>query len=155
MAGAGLHGFVDKQGPLDPKLWRGKHKGLRDKRLLAWMLKRQGKLDGGEWDRFCCRSACDCVIRCGRCSIARRPSHLPWHLAPPRAGKAPPPLPLTASCQVWVNHRYRALYLRHAKTASSSLFCHFNGCREGGGSAETSFVPLEVGAEGECGCFCC
>lgn len=70
--------------------------------------------------------------------------------APPRtlplllpAGKAAPPLPVTSSCQVWVNHKLRVLYVRHAKTGSSSLLCHFSGCR-GEGAADTSFVPLEV-----------
>ncbi|PRW56277.1 hypothetical protein C2E21_5166 [Chlorella sorokiniana] len=58
------------------------------------------------------------------------------------AGKPAPSLPLTQECQVWVNHRYRIIYLRHAKTGSSSLFCYFNGCRDNKGQAETAFVPL-------------
>lgn len=30
---------------------------------------------------------------------------------------------------MYVNHLYKVLFLRHAKTASSSLFCHFGGCK--------------------------
>lgn len=53
--------------------------------------------------------------------------------------------------QVWVNHKYRILYLRHAKTGSSSLFCHFNGCRGGNGQADTGFSPLQAGQGLEAG----
>lgn len=45
------------------------------------------------------------------------------------AGQLPPPLPIYTGCQVYVNHLYKVLFLRHAKTASSSLFCHFGGCK--------------------------
>lgn len=31
-------------------------------------------------------------------------------------------------CQVFVNHAYKLIYIRHPKTGSSSLLCHFNGC---------------------------
>ncbi|KAI7843963.1 hypothetical protein COHA_002501 [Chlorella ohadii] len=67
------------------------------------------------------------------------------------AGKPAPPLPLTQECQVWVNHKYRIIYLRHAKTGSSSLFCHFNGCRDANanGQAATAFVPLQSVPEEE------
>ena len=101
---------------------------------------------------------------------------LHWHRPAPltAAGQAPPPLPLLGACQVWVNHSYRILYLRHAKTASSSLLCHFKGCGEaanstggsssidaggaggaGGGAggdaqAETSFKLLPVGVLHSC-----
>jgi hypothetical protein len=34
---------------------------------------------------------------------------------------------------VYINHLYKVIYLRHAKTASSSLFCHFGGCSAKGG----------------------
>lgn len=48
-----------------------------------------------------------------------------------------------------MNHLYKVIYLRHAKTASSSLFCHFGGCRDNAttGSDESSrlrFEPLQA-----------
>ena len=49
---------------------------------------------------------------------------------------------------MWVNHRYRILYLRHAKTASSSLLCHFKGC---GGAANASTGGGSSGADDEGG----
>jgi len=60
---------------------------------------------------------------------------------------------ISLAAQVWVNHKYRIIYLRHAKTGSSSLFCHFNGCRDANanGQAATAFVPLQVGREGLAG----
>lgn len=63
------------------------------------------------------------------------------------AGQPPPPLPLLMDCHVLVNHEYRTIFLRHAKTASSSLLCHFGGrCTPGGGAAPANLtlVPLEV-----------
>lgn len=56
------------------------------------------------------------------------PRVLAWHAHLP-AGQLPPPLPIYTGCQVYVNHLYKVLFLRHAKTASSSLFCHFGGCK--------------------------
>ena len=49
------------------------------------------------------------------------------------AGQLPPALPIYKGCQVYINHLYKVIYLRHAKTASSSLFCHFGGCSSKGG----------------------
>lgn len=64
-----------------------------------------------------------------------------------------PPLPIYQGCQVFVNHLYKVIYLRHAKTASSSLFCHFGGCRDnattGDEYSRLRFEPLQVG--GGCG----
>ncbi|EFN58881.1 hypothetical protein CHLNCDRAFT_140783 [Chlorella variabilis] len=110
MAGAGVHGFVRKAGPLDPLHWQA---GSFDWRVLQ----RQSWLD--ERARLLAE------------------------------GSPPPPLPLLSSCQVFVNHLYRVIYLRHAKTASSSLLCHFSGCREekaggGSGKADTSFQHLKL-----------
>jgi hypothetical protein len=57
---------------------------------------------------------------------------------------------------VYINHLYKVIYLRHAKTASSSLFCHFGGCSspggEGGGEEDASkkalsFELLQVGGQ--------
>ncbi|KAI3432407.1 hypothetical protein D9Q98_003962 [Chlorella vulgaris] len=55
-------------------------------------------------------------------------------------GKMPSPLPVYTGCQVYVNHLYKVVYLRHAKTASSSLFCHFGGCQ----SADSSDPALKA-----------
>lgn len=48
-----------------------------------------------------------------------------------------------------MNHLYKVVYVRHAKTASSSLLCHFRGCRAADGAAEPnatlSFEPLQAG----------
>ena len=85
-----------------------------------------------------------------------------WHAAGPhfilhpRATSSCCRIPTNPPPQVWVNHKYRVIYLRHAKTGSSSLFCHFSGCRDGNGQADTAFVPLTVGGEAararfECG----
>ena len=63
--------------------------------------------------------------------------------APRPAGGVPPPLPIYTGCQVYVNHLYRVIYLRHAKTASSSLFCHFGGCRDGD-DADTARLRFEL-----------
>ena len=65
------------------------------------------------------------------------------------AGAPPPPLPVFTGCQVFVNHLYRVIYVRHAKTASSSLFCHFGGCRDPGADgaanvARLKFEPLQA-----------
>ncbi|PSC73449.1 hypothetical protein C2E20_3378 [Micractinium conductrix] len=87
--GAGVHGFVHKEGPADPRNWHPDHKPFRLERLATWMGERQTAL---------------------------------------AAGQLPPPLPIYNGCQVYVNHLYKVLFLRHAKTASSSLFCHFGGC---------------------------
>lgn len=52
---------------------------------------------------------------------------------------------------MYVNHLYKVLFLRHAKTASSSLFCHFGGCRKATNNTEDdanrkalSFEPFQV-----------
>lgn len=57
-------------------------------------------------------------------------------------GKPPPPLPNFLGCQVFVNHLYKVIYLRHAKTASRSLLCHFSGCREGDNSTASDSADL-------------
>lgn len=41
-----------------------------------------------------------------------------------------------------MNHLYKVIYLRHAKTASSSLFCHFGGCRDEGAGDDASTAKL-------------
>ncbi|KAL4423901.1 hypothetical protein ABPG75_001202 [Micractinium tetrahymenae] len=89
-SGAGVHGFVKKEGPADPKNWHPDHKSFRQARLEEWLAQRERLLSEGQ---------------------------------------LPPPLPIYTGCQVYVNHLYKVLFLRHAKTASSSLFCHFGGCR--------------------------
>lgn len=33
-------------------------------------------------------------------------------------------------CQVWANHRYRIVYVRHAKAGSTTVLGHFKDCRE-------------------------
>jgi hypothetical protein len=45
---------------------------------------------------------------------------------------------------VYVNHLYRVLYLRHAKTASSSLFCHFGGCRSNSSDPAEQALRFEL-----------
>ncbi|KAL4440666.1 hypothetical protein ABPG77_000375 [Micractinium sp. CCAP 211/92] len=109
LAGAGVHGFVEKAGPLDPKQWQVGFKEWRQNRTQDWVVQRQAQLV---------------------------------------AGQPPPPLQTLSACQVLVNHLYKVVYLRHAKTASSSLLCHFRGCRAGdsGGqaSAALSFEPLQM-----------
>lgn len=77
-----------------------------------------------------------------------------WRVTSTKSSSPPPQLPLLSPCQVFVNHLYKVVYLRHAKTASSSLLCHFSGCRappgaEAAGTAQldTSFQPLEMLSE--------
>ncbi|KAL4457551.1 hypothetical protein ABPG75_012416 [Micractinium tetrahymenae] len=109
LAGAGVHGFVDKAGPLDPQQWQVGFKEWRQNRTQEWVAQRQALL---------------------------------------AAGKPPPPLQTLSACQVLVNHLYKIVYLRHAKTASSSLLCHFRGCHgtegEGPVNATLSFEPLQM-----------
>ena len=146
MAGAGVHGFVRKAGPLDPLHWQA---GSFDWRVLqrqSWLDERARLLAEGGW------AACPLVCAAGGAGRWQA-SELRRVVAPLRAGSPPPPLPLLSSCQVFVNHLYRVIYLRHAKTASSSLLCHFSGCREekaggGSGKADTSFQHLKVHAAG-------
>ena len=64
------------------------------------------------------------------------------------AGQLPPPLPIFRGCQVFANHQYKVLYVRHAKTASSSLLRHFEGSLSSGvNTAEqpaTTFEHLQA-----------
>lgn len=86
LAGAGVHGFVEKTGSLDPQAWQTVHKRWRAKRLHAWESQRGAALAAGEasWD-CACLLACPCLL-CSRrwgASLCSRP-------CPPRPC-APPP----------------------------------------------------------------
>lgn len=94
LAGAGVHGFVDKAGPLDPRLWRGAHKGVRDKRLLAWMLQRRKALDAGARRRhrggYTTACACCCCFPPAQCTPPLTSTHVPTpDLRPPRRQASP------------------------------------------------------------------
>lgn len=52
LAGAGVHGFVDKAGPLDPQQWQVGFKEWRQNRTQEWVAQRQAQLAAGE-----CRAA--------------------------------------------------------------------------------------------------
>lgn len=63
--------------------------------------------------------------------------------APPR--RYPPP-PVYPACHVFVNHRYKFIYLRHPKAASTSLLAFFGKCEGGRTSHNSSCIePLMVG----------
>lgn len=47
-AGAGVHGFVKKEGPADLKNWHPDHKLLRQARLEEWLAQRERLLSDGE-----------------------------------------------------------------------------------------------------------
>lgn len=44
---AGVHGWVQKQGPTDPVLWLPDHRAPRQERLTAWLEQRQSALAAG------------------------------------------------------------------------------------------------------------
>ena len=154
-AGAGVHGVVTKAGPLDPRHWHSSVRGWRARQRDAWVAERQRLLAAGA-GCFQHAPAAPCKLAGTRCALlccahCRCDTCRTRALPCVPAGGPPPPLPLLSSCQVFVNHLYKAVYLRHAKTASSSLLCHFNGCREpreganASAQAETSFQHLPVG----------
>ncbi len=101
----------------------------------------------------CVRSRASMAATVDSCLCTSAPTiHAPdsWRRLSPPHYTSMPSLP-TCWHQVLVNHLYKVVYLRHAKTASSSLLCHFRGCRagdDGGGqaSAVLSFEPLQVHA---------
>lgn len=44
---AGVHGYVTKEGPADPRNWHPDHKALREERLAGWLDERQAALADG------------------------------------------------------------------------------------------------------------
>lgn len=48
------------------------------------------------------------------------------------AEKLPVLPPLFPGCEVWVNHNYKIIYLRHPKSASSSVLRMLGDCQDGG-----------------------
>ena len=189
--GAGVHGFVHKEGPADPRNWHPDHKPFRLERLATWMGERQTALAAGvvalpllqragsrgSYLRSPCNTCYpELLVPVEPPAVQRRPAALPaadrgplrsGAAAPPcPAGQLPPPLPIYNGCQVYVNHLYKVLFLRHAKTASSSLFCHFGGCAAAAANASEaeaastkalSFELFQVGAgrtaDGQSGCL--
>ncbi|PRW56420.1 Sulfotransferase family [Chlorella sorokiniana] len=65
---------------------------------------------------------------------------------PQPAGELPQQQPVTfPTCQVWVNHQYRILFLRHAKTGSTSVLNWF-GCEQGGSCAPLRRLDPSISA---------
>lgn len=48
LAGAGVHGFVEKAGPLDPQQWQVGSKEWRQNRTQEWDARRRAELAAGE-----------------------------------------------------------------------------------------------------------
>lgn len=153
-ASSEVHGFVSKQGPADPRNWHPNYKAYREARLAAWLKEREQLLAEGEWKSGRPAAGSGCARRV----LHRWRRHVPPRRARPAAvldranarpaGRLPPPMPVYMGCQVYVNHLYKVIYLRHAKTASSSLFCHFGGCRDNATDSDAArlrFEPLQVG----------
>lgn len=81
--------------------------------------------------------------------VTSSPNHLPSAGALPHGAPPLPPPPLFPGCHVFVNHRYKFIYVRHPKAASTSLLSFFGKCVNGSSPYNSTCIePLFVSGAG-------
>ncbi|GAB4814791.1 hypothetical protein N2152v2_001837 [Parachlorella kessleri] len=98
---ATVHGYVAKSGPTKLQYWTPGNRTERHQLFEQWLQAAYGSADP--------REAGQAVTVTGGMEMRNLP-------------------PMYPNCQVLVNHRYKFIYLRHPKSASSSIMTFFSVC---------------------------
>jgi hypothetical protein len=109
--GAPVHGLVHKAGHLDLRMWHANYSSWRKDSFREW-----------------------------RDITKANPSHR-THPDPSSGLLFADAPPVNPGCQVFINHKYKFIYLRLAKTASTSLFDYFGACSSNEQNNRNSHLP--------------
>ncbi|GAB4819803.1 hypothetical protein N2152v2_006849 [Parachlorella kessleri] len=150
---AGVHGVVQKRGPLDIYNWHYNHTVERWLEYAVW-LRQQGVADVDrtevvEGDGSGSSSTPGEDSNSGTAGITEAGSDSEGNARSDKNSNstgAPAPPPIFPACHIFINHLYRFIYLRHAKVASTSLIRHFGYCDASRTSYNSSCLDrLDVG----------